>query len=111
MIYRRKMYRVSPRIIDDFNLHFNRTLLPTQLKYGSRLVGRWMKEEADGTVEVFAIWEYDSFEEYERIEAKVRGDAAHVKRVQDWYGKWGGRENLKEHFYRIDQDFIDSTVT
>ena len=110
MIYRRKMYRVSPRIIDDFNLHFNRTLLPTQLKYGSRLVGRWMKEETDGTVEVFAIWEYDSFEEYERIEALVRGDEAHVKRVQDWYGKWGGRENLKEHFYRIDQDFIDSTV-
>ncbi len=44
MIYRRKMYRVSPRIIDDFNLHFNKTLLPTQLKYGSKLVGRWMTQ-------------------------------------------------------------------
>ena len=110
MIYRRKMYRVSPRIIDDFNLHFNKTLLPTQLKYGSKLVGRWMTQHAD-EVEVFAIWEYDSYEDYERIEANVRGDEAHVKRVQDWFGKWGGRDNLKDDFYRIDQDFIDSTVT
>jgi NIPSNAP len=111
MIYRRKMYRVSPRILEDFNLHFNKTLLPTQLKYGSRLVGRWMTNETNGEVDVFAIWEYDSYEEYERIEAAVRSDEAHMKRVQDWYGKWGGRENLKEHFYKIDQDFINNTVT
>jgi hypothetical protein len=111
MIYRRKMYRVSPRILEDFNLHFNKTLLPTQLKYGSRLVGRWMTNETNGEVDVFAIWEYDSYEEYERIEASVRSDEAHMKRVQDWYGKWGGRENLKEHFYKIDQDFINNTVT
>jgi NIPSNAP len=111
MIYRRKMYRVSPRILDDFNLHFNKTLLPTQLKYGSRLVGRWMSKESGGEVEVFAIWEYDSYEDYEKIEASVKSDVAHMKRVLDWYGKWGGRENLKEHFYKIDQDFIGSTVT
>jgi hypothetical protein len=39
MIYRRKLYNVAPSILDSFNKHFNKTLLPTQLKYGARLVG------------------------------------------------------------------------
>ncbi|BCB04046.1 NIPSNAP family protein [Bacillus sp. KH172YL63] len=111
MIYRRKMYQISPTILEDFNLHFNKTLLLTQLKYGSRLVGRWMTEERDGKVEVFAIWEYDSYEAYEEIEGNVRSDEAHMKRVHAWFEKMGGRENLKSVFNSIDQDFIQSTVT
>ncbi|WP_248139011.1 hypothetical protein [Bacillus infantis] len=55
MIYRRKSYKVDESIVEDFNLHFNQTLLPAQLKYGSRLVGRWMGQPAEGAVEIFAI--------------------------------------------------------
>ncbi len=36
MIYRRKRYKVNPQIVEEFNRHFNQTLLPTQLKYGAR---------------------------------------------------------------------------
>jgi hypothetical protein len=110
MIYRRKMYKVAPSIIDEFNQHFNQTLLPTQLKYGARLVGRWMTTPDGKAAEIFAIWEYNNHEDYERIEEKVRRDEPHMKRVQDWYEKMGGREKLKEKFFKIDQDFLESTV-
>ncbi|MCJ7840716.1 NIPSNAP family protein [Lederbergia sp. NSJ-179] len=111
MIYRRKRYKVKPKIVTEFNQHFNHTLLPTQLKYGARLVGRWMSQEKENEVEIMAIWEYDSMEEYEKIEQKVRSDQAHVARVQGWYEKMGGRENLKDVFLKIEQDFLESTVT
>ncbi|MCT2536236.1 NIPSNAP family protein [Aquibacillus koreensis] len=110
MNYRRKMYKVAPSILDEFNKHFNQTLLPTQLKYGARLVGRWMTKENDGVIDIFAIWEYDSYEDYEIIENKVKSDEEHVKRVQKWFQKMGGREKLKEVFFSIEQDFIETTV-
>ncbi|WP_237049401.1 hypothetical protein [Lentibacillus amyloliquefaciens] len=56
MFYRRKFYIVKSEFVETFNTHFNKTNLPTQLKYGSRLVGRWMKANNDDTVEIFAIW-------------------------------------------------------
>lgn len=87
MYYRRKFYNVKGEFIEVFNTHFNETNLPTQLKYGSRLIGRWMKDNNDGNVEVFAIWEYDSYEDYKEIESKVRNDKAPLKRVKDWYEK------------------------
>jgi hypothetical protein len=110
MIYRRKRYQVDAGIVEEFNSHFNNTLLPTQLKYGSRLVGRWMTENNDGRVEIFAIWQYDSYGDYEKIESNVRNDTEHVQRVQNWFKKMGGREKLKEVFHSIDEDFVESTV-
>jgi hypothetical protein len=104
------MYNVDASIVNDFNNHFNNTLLPTQLKYGARLVGRWMTKENDGDIEIFAIWQYDSLEDYERIEHNVKSDREHVQRVQNWFEKMGGRDNLKKVFYRIDEDFIETTV-
>jgi hypothetical protein len=110
MIYRRKKYLVDASIVGEFNTHFNNTLLPTQLKYGARLVGRWMSQHNDGTVEIFAIWEYESHEDYVTIENNVRNDKEHVQRVQNWYGKMGGRENLKHVFHKIEEDFLETTV-
>jgi len=71
------------RSLEVFNDHFNNTNLPNQLKHGVRLAGRWMKEKDEETTEIFAIWEYDSYEKYREIETKVRSDQAHVKRVKD----------------------------
>ncbi|MBM6619553.1 NIPSNAP family protein [Bacillus suaedaesalsae] len=110
MIYRRKKYIVDESIVEEFNLHFNKTLLPTQLKYGSMLIGRWMTKVNDGKVEIFAIWEYNSYTDYEEIERKVRSDEAHVERVRKWYEKMGGRDYLKNYFLKIDEDFLESTV-
>lgn len=111
MFYRRKSYVVKPEIIESFNEHFNKTNLPNQLKHGSRLVGRWMTERTDGLFEIFAIWEYDSYEKYQEIEKNVRSNEAHVKRVMDWYSKHGGRENVyKEYILEVKNERIDSTV-
>ncbi|MFM9282170.1 NIPSNAP family protein [Paenibacillus jiagnxiensis] len=110
MIYRRKTYIISPQMLHEFNEHFNQTLLPAQQKYGARLVGRWETEVKDDQVEVFAIWEYDSYENYERIETQVRSDEEHVKRVQAWYDKIG-RERIKTLKHHIKEEFIKSTVS
>jgi YesN/AraC family two-component response regulator len=110
LIYRRKSYKVHPSILEKFNEHFNQNLLPAQLKYGARLVGRWMVEETTDTAEVFAIWEYDSIEHFEEIEEKIKNDIEHVERVQNWFKEMGGRENLKKVFYAIEQDFPKETV-
>jgi hypothetical protein len=110
VIYRRKTYKIDPQIVLDFNEHFNQTLLPAQLKYGSRLVGRWSTKEIDGVVEVFAIWEYDSYEDYEKIESLVKSDEEHVKRVQAWFDKIG-RENIRRFIKdKIKEEFIETTV-
>ncbi|WP_301722712.1 NIPSNAP family protein [Planococcus shixiaomingii] len=65
-----------------FNKHFNRSLLPAQQKYGAHLIGRWMTNDAKDSVEVFAIWQYASMEEYQQIEQQVRNDREHMERVE-----------------------------
>lgn len=111
MIYRRKTYKVDLKIVKEFNQHFNETLLPTQLKYGARLVGRWMTTENTGATEIFAIWEYDSYEEFEKIESRVKNDQAHVKRVQDWLNRIG-RENISAYLKdEVKEDFLKTTVS
>ncbi|XXM72541.1 NIPSNAP family protein [Lysinibacillus sphaericus] len=102
---------MSSGVVKEFNQHFNDTLLPAQLKHGARLIGRWKTSSDEEEVEIFAIWEYDSYEDYEIIEGKVRSDGEQIKRVQEWFAKMGGREKLKESFFKIDQDFLESTLT
>ncbi|ENQ3076896.1 NIPSNAP family protein [Bacillus sp. WLY-B-L8] len=112
MFYRRKFYIVKGEFVEIFNRHFNETNLPNQLKYGSRLVGRWMKDNGDDTTEVFALWEYDSYEDYVEIESKIRSDQAQLKRIHDWYEKHGGREHvLKEYILEMRNEALESTVT
>ncbi len=111
MFYRRKYYLLRPEIIDSFNEHFNQTNLPEQLRNGSRLVGRWMNKKEEH-VEIFAIWEYDSYEDYVIIEQNIRGNLAHAKRVNAWYNKHGGREAvLKNFFIEVRDEEIFSTLT
>ena len=111
MIYRRKTYKVDSQIVQDFNQHFNENLLPAQLKYGARLVGRWMTTENTGTTEIFAIWEYNSYEDYEKIESCVKNDQAHVNRVQDWLNQIG-REKIDAYLKdEVKEDFLETTVS
>lgn len=94
MFYRRKSYIVVNEFVEHLNAHFLETNLPNQLKHGARLIGRWMTPKDSATTEVFAIWEYDSVESYEAIEANVRSDTEHLKRIREWYEKFGGREEV-----------------
>ncbi|WP_313894647.1 cytoplasmic protein [Psychrobacillus sp.] len=111
MFYRRKFYIVKNDFVDNFNEHFNKTNLPNQLKHGARLVGRWMRDNKDNTVEIFAIWEYGSYEDYIEIENNVRGDGPHVQRVKDWYEQNGGRDHVYNHYIlEVSNEELVSTV-
>lgn len=110
MIHRRKTYIVEPSFIEEFNQLFNEILLPSQLKYGARLIGRWMFDRDENNTEVFAIWEYDSYEDYERIESQIKLDQEHVMKVQHRFDQIG-RDRLKQVLKEdIRQEFVKSTV-
>ncbi|RED59174.1 NIPSNAP family protein [Cohnella lupini] len=111
MFYRRKYYIVNNEFVDTFNKHFRETNLPNQLKHGARLIGRWMSPYTETTTEVFAIWEYDSHEKYEEVERNVRSDSEHLKIINDWYERNGGRERLfKECIVQVKNEELISTV-
>ena len=98
MFYRRKLYIVKSEFVEIFNEHFNNTNLPNQINHGSRLVGRWMRDNKDNTVEIFARWEYDSYEDYEKIEHNIRNDKVHIQRIKDWYESNGGSDHVLSNF-------------
>ena len=99
MIYRMRTYQVVSENLDRFNDFFVEHLLPTQLRHGARLVGRWSTEDG----RVVAIWEYDNRAEYERIQKAVTADpeTAHAQQV---------RATLPPLFTSVIETFMTSTV-
>lgn len=79
MIYRRKTYIVASAVVEEFNALFNEILLPAQQKYGARLIGRWHAPVDEETSEIFAVWEYDTMDQYEEIERSIKADAEHLR--------------------------------
>ena len=53
-----------------------------------------MRPHNDHTTEIFAIWEYDSYEDYVEIEIKIKSDRNHLNKVMKWYEENGGREHV-----------------
>lgn len=112
MFYRRKQYIVKSDFAETLNTHFITTNLPNQLKHGSRLIGRWMKANQDNTTEIFAIWEYDSYEDYLSIESKIIKDEVHLSRIKEWYEKNGGKEHVfKEYILQVKNEALESTLS
>jgi hypothetical protein len=110
VFYRRKFYIVKNEFVDTFNRLFNEINLPNQLKHGARLTGRWMLPHTETTSEVFAIWEYDSYEDYIKIENHVRSDKEHLQRIQNWYEEHGGKEYVqKQYFVEVRNEKLKST--
>ena len=102
---------VTEDFVEDFNKLFNEINLPNQLKHGTRFVGRWMMPLEQGRVEVFAIWEYNSKNDYELIEAQIRSDEEHVAKSREWYESHGGRESVFQNYIlEMRNEEIFSTV-
>ncbi len=99
MIYRRKVYTIKPEKYEEFTHFFHTYLLPNQWKHGARLVGRWVTEQKN---EITAIWEYPSYEEYQRIEEAVRNDELHRFAQEK-------RKELGQLFIESKQDFLHAT--
>jgi len=94
MFYRRKHYVVVNEFVESLNDLFTDVNRPNQLKHGARLTGRWMIPLGNGKTEIFAMWEYENVEAYRRIEASVRSDLTHRKKIQDWYASHGGKDHV-----------------
>ena len=97
MIYRMRTYAAVPENLPVFHAFFRDWLLPVQLRHGARLLGRWETEDH----RVVAVWEYDSREAYERVEAAVRADPDSA-RAQQY------RATLPELFTSRDEVFMHS---
>ncbi|MCL2322940.1 MAG: hypothetical protein FWC47_12665 [Oscillospiraceae bacterium] len=111
MFYRRKFYIVKSDFLDRFNQLFIEINLPNQMKYGSKLVGRFMKDNNNGTWEVFAIWEYLSEEDYQKIESLIRSDKSHIEQIKKWYDENGGKEYIfREKILEVRNEKIISTI-
>ncbi len=72
---------MKSEFVDTFNQHSIHTSLPNQLEHGSRLVGRWLKDNRNGAVEIFANLEYDSRDAYVEIEQRIQCVTAHLTRI------------------------------
>jgi hypothetical protein len=111
LFYRRKYYIVKNEFVDSFNRLFTEINMPNQLKHGARLTGRWMLPNDEATTEIFAIWEYDSYEDYAEIEKRVRSDKEHLQRIKNWYEENGGKEYVqKKYFLEAKNEKIYSTT-
>ncbi len=99
MIYRMRIYQVVRENLDLFNGFFAEHLLPTQLRHGAQLVGRWSTDDD----RVVAIWKYDSGNHYERIQKLVALDPA-TGRAQ------AARATLPPLFTTMTETFMTSTL-
>jgi hypothetical protein len=100
VLYRMRAYRAVPASLPAFHQFFREYLLPVQLRYGARLIGRW--ETEDGRV--IAVWEYDDRGSYEQIEAAVRADPD-SRRAQEYR-----RTSLPELFTSMEETFMTSAT-
>lgn len=71
MIYKRKTHQVHPDKISLFNKIFHEYILPSHVKNGARLTGRWVTKD---NREICEIWEYPSHEAYKEIQKRVKKD-------------------------------------
>lgn len=70
------------------------------MKHGAKLIGRWVNEKHD---EITAIWEYESFDHYEKIEKQIRTSNLHQKAQ-------ARRKELGKLYLESIQDFLTSTA-
>lgn len=101
MIFRLRQYKVAPGKIDVFNSFFRERLLSVQKRYGACLIGRW---QTDNSNRVAALWVYDSIEQYESIQAKVRIDPDSIE-AQKYR-----RAKLKSMIIETEEEFMVSTI-
>lgn len=76
MIYRIREYNIHPNKFPDFNYLFYHYLLPNQMKYGAKLIGRYINESH---TKIIAIWEYSNKNQYEEIEQKIKQTDLHKR--------------------------------
>lgn len=101
MLYSQEIYQLQPEHIKDFNNYFNEFIYPVKCKNGAKLIGRWA---ASARNEIIEIWEYPSYEEYLKIEERVKKDKPY-ECIQEQV------QNIDELFLKSSKDFLTRTGT
>lgn len=99
MVYRIRTYQIDPDKLERFSEFFHNYLLPNQLRFGSKLVGRWVNSDKTS---IMAIWEYKDPAQYKSIEEKIKRTNLH-KRAQI------RKDELGPLFFSTHQEFWEMT--
>jgi hypothetical protein len=99
MVYRVRTYCINPTIYEKFNSFFHEFLLPNQLRFGAKLIGRWSNEDK---TQITAIWEYIDKHQYMQIEEKIKKTKLH-KQAQN------RKLELGSLYLSTSQEFWDMT--
>ncbi|MCA0971821.1 NUDIX domain-containing protein [Halobacillus litoralis] len=99
MIYQRRIYKIEPDQYEVFTQFFHEYILPNRLGHGARIVGRFTTLNRD---EVTSIWEYDSYEDFEQIEEKLKQSELYSKAQRR-------RKELSPFFVEKHVDFVEAT--
>ncbi|MCM3768503.1 NUDIX domain-containing protein [Neobacillus niacini] len=89
MFYLRETYRLHPDNESKYSELFKEYYFPVHIKSGARLIGSWVTEQGD---EFMIIWEYSSYEEYEKIEQRLTRDKMYAQ--------------MKKQFQKAAKDFL-----
>ncbi|WP_102347841.1 NUDIX domain-containing protein [Bacillus sp. Marseille-P3661] len=101
MFCRRDVYRIDPEKVCDFTSYFEKFIVPNQIKNGAKLIGQWITETES---EIITMWEYPSYEDYLRIEERVKRDVIY-QRAQSYLKKIG------MPYLNTNQDYLTQTGT
>lgn len=94
MIYLREIYKMNPVKFLQFNQLFHELIHPIHIKNGAELIGRWVTGDKE---EITAIWAYLSYEEYVKIEERVKKDKMY--------------QELQTHLHRLGLFYTDYSKT
>ncbi|MCA1053687.1 NIPSNAP family protein [Rossellomorea aquimaris] len=99
MVYRVRTYRINPQQLERFTTYFHEYLLPNQIRFGSRLIGRWVNESKTS---ITAIWLYENKNQYHEIENKIKRTNLHKQAQQR-------KKDLEPLFLSTHQEFWEMT--
>ncbi|GHH99354.1 NUDIX domain-containing protein [Neobacillus kokaensis] len=94
MIYIKEIYQLHPNKVKEFNHFFQGYVFPVYIKNGAKLIGSWVTEVND---EIISIWEYPSYEEYLKIDERIKKDEMH--------------QSLEKQLQKSDSLFLDCHKT
>ena len=98
MIFKRNTYRIKPERLTDMNKFFHTQVYPIHIKYGAKLIGRWVNDRKD---EILVIWEYSSMDHYEKIDGLLKSSEPYNMAIKD----------LNGFYIEEDKDFLSSTAS
>lgn len=79
LLYLKETYTIQHNSENECSAFFKEYYVPVQIKNGAKLIGSWLTSQKNVFI---IIWEYPSYEEYEKITKRVLQDQMYKKMEQ-----------------------------